>query len=666
MSNTYNTDSIQSLGILGGVRAKPASIGLESHSHTFIEILMNAIDEYREGYGKQIIVTKYKDNSISIQDFGRSLPMAKNSQGEYAYKKIFEEMWSGGKYENNSKTKNGNYKWSCGTNGMGNFGSSATADFLEATAFAPNNIKYHVRYEKGIQVGEFEETTHNFDSTGTIIHWIPSKEVFKGDNDITKEFIIDILQQQAIINDDLKFTYKDENTDEELVFYYENGTIDYIKELDTKQSSLTDIIKWTTEGEGRENKDDEIFVIKSNITFAFNNDINLIQYYHNSSFLENGGTPQDFIKNGFTYAIDKYITEKNLYKNKEKKVTFDDIQDSLVIISDTYSTISLYTDQAKKKIKSKFMQSHVTDFLREKLYIFFTENPLIGSLISNQILINKRVREHGEVAKKNIKKKLEEANKSGRVKIEGLTDCNMKKSALDERFLLVVEGLSAKSTVVDSYDNNTMGAVGLKGRFISCLKTTVDRVLNNVPAFTLISALGCGIEIPYEERKAFKDIKTFDKNNLRYGNIGILTDADCWGSGIRLALLTFIYKYLPTLLKEDRVYIIISPRYEIKMKSGEMIYAYNDREKEELMKTIDTNDIYNIGIVKGIGEINADDFWEKVLCPEVREKTFIQVTYDNFDEIVAKYFEDYMGENTQPRKEFVKEFITNVNLEEIN
>ena len=242
----------------------------------------------------------------------------------------------------------------------------------------------------------------------------------------------------------------------------------------------------------------------------------------------------------------------------------------------------------------------------------------------------------------------------------------MKKSKLDDRFLLVVEGLSAKSTVVESYDNITMGALGLRGRFISCLKTTVDKVLNNIPAFTFISALGCGIEIPYEERKAFKDIKTFDKNNLRYGNIGILTDADCWGSGIRLSLLTFIYKYLPTLLKENRVYIIVSPRYEMKMKNGEMLYAYNDREKEQIMKTINIDDIYNIGIVKGIGEINADDFWDKVLCPEVREKTFIQVNYDNFDEVVSKYFEDYMGDDTQPRKDFVKEFITNVNLEEIN
>lgn len=666
MNNTYNANSIQSLGILGGVRAKPASIGLESHEHTFIEILMNAIDEYREGHGKQIIVTKYKDNSISIQDFGRSLPMGKNDLGEYAYKKIFEEMWSGGKYENNSKTENGNYKWSCGTNGMGNFGSSATADFLEATAFAPNNIKYHVRYEKGIQVGEFEETTHNFDYTGTIIHWIPSKEVFKGDNDITKDFITDTLQQQAIINDNLKFIYKDENTNEELTFHYLNGTIDYIKELDSKQSSLIDIIKWTTEGEGRENQDDEMFVIKSNITFTFNNDVNLMQYYHNSSFLENGGTPQDFIKSGFTYAIDKYINEKNLYKNKEKKITFDDIQDSLIIISDTYSTISLYTDQAKKKIKSKFMQSHVTNFLREQLYIYFTENSIDANIICNQILINKRVREHGETAKKNIKKKLEEANKGGKVKIDGLTDCDMRKSKVDERFLLVVEGLSPKETVVEAYDNNYMGAIGLRGRFISCLKKSVEEVLNNVPAFTLVQALGCGIEIPYEERKMFKDIKTFEKDKLRYGNIGILTDADCWGSGIRLALLTFIYKYLPTLLKENRVYIIISPRYEIKMKSGEMVYVYNDREKEEFMKTINEDDIYNIGIVKGIGEINSDDFWDKVLCPEAREKTFIRVNCDNFDEVVDKYFEDYMGENTQPRKDFVAEFITKVNLEEIN
>ena len=298
--------------------------------------------------------------------------------------------------------------------------------------------------------------------------------------------------------------------------------------------------------------------------------------------------------------------------------------------------------------------------------IFFLENSVQSELICNQILINSRARLSADKTRQNIKKKLEDANKGGKVKIDGLTDCDMKKSKLDERFLLVVEGLSPKETVVEAYDNNTMGALGLRGRFISCLKKSVEEVLNNVPAYTLIQALGCGIEIPYEERKMFKDIKTFDKNNLRYGNIGILTDADCWGSGIRLALLTFIYKYLPTLLKENRVYIIISPRYEIKMKNGEMVYVYNDREKEQFMKTINEDDIYNIGIVKGIGEINKDDFWDKVLCPEAREKTFIRVNYDNIDEVINQCFEDYMGENTQPRKEFVSKFITNVNLEEIN
>ncbi|HBJ1650904.1 TPA: DNA topoisomerase [Clostridium botulinum] len=669
MTNTYNTDSIESLGILGGVRAKPASIGLESHSHTFVEILMNSIDEYREGHGKQIIVTKYKDNSISIQDFGRSLPMGKNSKGEYAYKKIFEEMWSGGKYKNNSKTENGNYKWSCGTNGLGIFGSSACSDFLEATAFAPNNKKYHIRYEKGIQVGEFEETNHGFDYTGTIIHWIPSKEVFKGENNIDNDFILSILQQQAIINDDLKFIFKDETTDEELIYHYPKGATDYIKEIDKKENSLMDILKLSTEAEGSENKDDEIYAIKANLTFTFNNDINLIQYYHNSSFLENGGTPQDFIKNGFTYSIDKYINEKNLYKPKEKKITFEDIQDSLIIISDTYSTISLYTDQAKKKIKSKFMQSHVTEFIKEQIYIYFTENPLISKIVCNQILINKRAREHAEVTKKNIKQKLQGQKKGLKLKVEGLRDCDMSNSELNERIFIVDEGISANSTIADSFDNRIMGCLGLRGRFINSLKKgcSISDVLNNQPALGIIQAMGAGIEIPRSELKKYESIESFNINNLRYGSIAILCDSDAFGYGISLSILTFLYKYMPTLVEQGRVYFVISPRFEITDKKDNVHYVYNEQEKQLKINEIGKNNIKSIGIKKGLGEFDKEEFWEYVLSPKAREKSFIKILYNkNLKEQINYYFNMLMGDDIDNRKQFIKDKIVNVNVTELD
>jgi DNA gyrase subunit B len=617
---------------------------------------------------------------MTIRDFGRGIPLGKDSNGEYVYNKVLSKLWSGGKMDNNDNSVG--YQFSLGVNGIGAKATNFCSDIFQCTSFRDGR-EYFVEYKKGRLQGEIKDIKFDYENTGTITTWLPSKDVFRTGNNTDVEFVKTMLKQQAIVNKGLRFTFHNEIDGEDSEFYYENGVIDFIEEYG-EGNNLTDIKYWSTESEGidivtkgegspmSKAGANEIleevktpYKIKCNVAFTFNNSKQLMNFYHNGSYLENGGTPEDFIKNGFIYSIDKYLNNNKLYEKADKKIKYDDLLDSLIIISDTYSTISLYTDQAKKKIDSDLMKRHMTEYLREQLAIYFTENPIEAKTICTTILNNGRANLKANEAKQNVRKKLQQLT-SGKVKIDGLTDCDMRKSKVEDRWLLVVEGKSPKATVVEAYDNKCMGALGLRGRFISCLKKSVSEVLNNSPAYTFIKALGCGIEIPPEERKHFKEIKSFDEDNLRYGNIGILTDADCWGSGIRLALLTFIFKYLPTLLKENRVYIIISPRYEIKMKTGEMVYAYNEREKVDLMKTIKEDDIYNIGIVKGLGEINKEDFWDKVLCPEAREKTFIQVDYNNVDEVIGKYFEDYMGEDTQPRKEFVKQFITNVNLEDIN
>jgi len=663
-NNTYTNDSIQSYDDeIEAIRQKPASIGVENHNHLFVEILANSIDEAREGHGTIIEVTKNIDLSMTIRDFGRGIPLGKDSNGEYVYSKVLSKLWSGGKMDNNDNSVG--YQYSLGVNGLGAKATNFCSDIFQCTSFRDGR-EYFVEYKKGRLQGEISDKKSNYENTGTITTWLPSKDVFRTGNDTDVEFVKTMLKQQAIVNKGLRFTFHNEINGEDAEFYYENGVIDFITEYG-EGNNLTDIKYLTTETEGVDanSSTNKPYKIKCNIAFTFNNIKQLIDFYHNGSYLSNGGTPEDFIKNGFIYSIDKYLNSNKIYEKNDKKIKYDDLKDSLIIISDTYSTISLYTDQAKKKIDSDLMKRHMTQYIKEQLEIYFTENPLVAKTICTTILNNGRANSKADEAKQNVRKKLQQLT-GGKVKIDGLTDCDMRKSKVEDRWLLVVEGKSPKATVVEAYDNKCMGALGLRGRFISCLKKSVNEVLNNSPAYTFIKALGCGIEIPPEERKHFKEIKSYNEENLRYGNIGILTDADCWGSGIRLALLTFIFKYLPTLLKENRVYIIISPRYEIKMKSGEMVYAYNEREKVDLMKTIKEEDIYNIGIVKGLGEINKEDFWDKVLCPEAREKTFIQVDYNNIDEVVSKYFDDYMGEDTQPRKEFVKEFITNVNLEEIN
>lgn len=661
MSNKYNADAIQSLGMVEGVRAKPASIGLEGAIHTLNEILANAVDEHREGYGNEIIIAKHEDNSISVRDFGRSIPMGKNSKGEYAYKKIFDEMWGGGKYANNS---GGNYEFSCGTNGCGNFGVSKCSDYFEAIAYAPNNIRRYIRYEYGYQSGEYIEDAHN-EEIGTLIKWIPSANVFKGDGEISDEFILTTIKQQSIINKGLRLSYIKQD---ELIkdYYYENGIPDYIKEIDLGKS-LIDTLCFSYSGVGRENNNDnsEEFAIKGELYFTFNNEVSVSEYYHNGSYLENRGTPDDFIRNGFTCVIDKYIKDKNMYGKNEKKITFQDIQDSLIVFSDTYSTISLYTDQAKKQIKSKFMNDLASESIKEQLTIYLIENPIEAEKIANQLLINKRSREKANQTRLNIQKKLSNENKGGLSrKIEGLKDCDMRHSTLEERIFLVDEGLSANSTIIEAFDNRYMGCMGLRGKFINSLKSSVTDVLNNEPALGIIQALGCGIEIPYEERKKFKDVQTFNLDNLRYGSIGILCDFDGAGRGITLGIITFFKKFMPTLLNQGRVYVVISPRYEIRDKTKKSYYVYNEVERDEIIAKLGKS-FLDVSIRKGLGEFNKEEFWELVLSPDVRENTFIKLIYDETEDL-EYWFNALMGEDIDGRKKFIRENITNVKLDDLN
>lgn len=621
------------------------------------ELTGNSLDIFDNNKLNHIQIIIHNNNKIEYIDDANGIPVEGTaSNGQPNYEAIFEVPFAGSKYSNSATV---------GCNGIFLFTLSATCEDIEYFIARPNNNIYNVSYHKGDKLKDFSIIGKSEETYSRIIFSLDA-DVWDKPN-FTFEEICNIVRGQSSLSN-VKITVEDKENKQLKEFYYENGILDYFQELTNNKTMITDNIRITRDIEAIVEKNNEIDGMSVDLLFNYSNDAldDIQKDFLNTADLIQHGTIQDGIILGLKNSIHKWLKDNGKYNKGEKNITLEDVSNGLNYICNIKSYQAEYVSQVKQQTLTPHYKPALQKAIEEYMEIFFIENAIESTLICNQVLINSRARLGADKTRQNIKKKLEEVNKGGHVKIEGLTDCEMKNSTVDERWLLVVEGKSPKATVVEAYDNKTMGALGLRGRFISCLKKSIEEVLNNVPAYTLIQALGCGIEIPYEERKMFKDIKTFDKDNLRYGNIGILTDADCWGSGIRLALLTFIYKYLPTLLKEHRVYIIISPRYEIKMKSGEMIYAYNDREKNELMKTIDEKDIYNIGIVKGLGEINKEDFWDKVLSPEAREKTFIQVKYDNFDEVISKCFEDYMGEDSIPRKDFVKKFITNINLEEIN
>lgn len=647
MSKNYNEESIQSLGILGGVRAKPASIGLESHNHTFLEILGNAIDEARAGFGRLIRVKKYIDGSVTVRDYGRGVPMGKKTDGTYAYNQVFNELWAGGKYENNSED-GGNYEYSLGTNGVGATGTNYTSDYFLVYSFKPEGT-YHVRFEKGIEVEGsfvFNKGKNKEDIIGTEITWKPSIDVFRGKGEIDDEFIETTLSDQAIVNGGLKFIFENEKTEEVKEYYYENGAVDYIKSLSNEDHALTDVISMSIEKKGKDNENDKDYRIKADIYFSFNRETSFCRYYHNTSWLENGGTPEDFIKNSFTYVIDRLLKEQNLYNKNEKKISFEDVADSLIVVTSTYSTISLFTDQTKKKIGSDFMKQEVTKWLREQLYIHFIENPEEAKLVLTQILVNKRSREKAEATRLDVKKKLSGTVNNMTTNIDGFVSCKSDDKTKTELYL--VEGKSALGSTQQGRDATFQAIYALRGKILNCLKADYDKIFKNDIIVDMIKLFGCGIEV---KSKHNKDLHTFDINNLRWNKIIITTDADVDGFHIRCLILTLINRLMPTLIEKGFVYIAESPLYEITTKGDISHFAYSDSEKDSIVKKFG-NDVINIQRSKGLGENSADMMWQTTMNPETRK--LIQVMPEDAKETLAT-FDLFMGDNLDGRKQYIEE-----------
>jgi DNA gyrase subunit B len=426
-------------------------------------------------------------------------------------------------------------------------------------------------------------------------------------------------------------------------FRYENGIADYVAEL-AGENSLTQPVFYESERRGRDREDRPEYKVKLSVAFCFSNRVNVIEHYHNSSWLEHGGAPDKATRSAFVSAIDGYLKQQGKYNKNESKITFNDVQDALVLVSNNFSTQTSYENQTKKSINNKFVQEAMTAFLRERLEVYFIENPYDAGKIAEQVLINKRSRETSEKARLNLKKKM-----SGSIdianRVQKFVDCRTKD--VSRRELYIVEGDSALGACKLSRDAEFQGIMPVRGKILNCLKADYARIFKSEVITDLLKVMGCGIEV---ESKKNKELATFDLESLRWNKIIICTDADVDGYQIRTLILTMLYRLTPTLIREGYVYIAESPLYEINCKEKTW-FAYTEREKADILTELDGKK-YTIQRSKGLGENEPDMMWLTTMNPETRR--LIKVMPSDVEETV-RVFDLLLGDNLQGRKEHIAE-----------
>ena len=642
---SYGNESITTLKGADRVRKRPAVIfgsdGLDGCEHAVFEILSNAIDEAREGYGNLVIVTRYEDHSIEVEDFGRGCPVDWNEKEQrYNWELVFCEMYAGGKYNN---TAGDNYEFSLGLNGLGTCATQYASKYFDARIYR-DGFKYTLHFERGNIVGKMTKEPADRKKTGSCFRWLPDLEVFT-DINIPVEYYLDTLKRQAVVNAGVTFRFRNqaggkfETTD----FCYEHGILDYITEL-TEGNAFTMPQFWETERKGRDREDKPEYKVKITASLCFSRSMSRLEYYHNSSWLEHGGAPDKAVRNAFVYAIDAYLKQNGKYVKNESKITFQDVADCLVLVTNCFSTQTSYENQTKKSINNKFIQEAMTEFFRSRLQVYFIENKGEADKIAEQVLINKRSRETAERARVTVKKKLS-GNLDISNRVQKFVDCRSRDA--EKRELYIVEGDSAMGAVKLSRDAEFQGIMPVRGKILNCLKADYARIFKSEIITDLLRVMGCGVEV---KDKHVKDLASFDLSALRWSKIIICTDADVDGYQIRTLILTMLYRLVPTLIREGYVYIAESPLFEITTKDKTW-FAYTEKEKAEILKRLDVQKC-TVARSKGLGENEPEMMWLTTMNPASRR--LIKVMPEDAEK-TALYFDLLLGDNLAGRKDYIAE-----------
>ena len=641
----YGNESISSLKGADRVRKRPAVIfgsdGLEGCQHAVFEILSNSIDEAREGHGRLITTTCYEDGSFEVSDQGRGIPVDYNPKEQrYNWELVFCEMYAGGKYNTNAGE---NYEFSLGLNGLGACATQYSSEYMDVES-RRDGKRYTLHFEKGENVGGLKSEPYNKRDTGTVIRWKPDLEVFT-DIAVPVDYFRDILKRQAIVNPQVKFLLRLQHgrSFETEEFYYENGISDYVEEL-LGSEKMTSVQTWTGERRGRDRADLPEYKVQFNVSLCFSNRVNLLEYYHNSSWLEYGGAPEKAVRSAFVAQIDQYLRQNGKYKKNEAKITFQDVQDCLVFVSSSFSTMTSYENQTKKAINNKFIQEAMTEFLKKNLEVYFIENKAEADKLCQQVLVNKQSREKAETTRLDLKKKLSGGNDLA-TRVEGFVDCRSRD--VNARELFIVEGKSTMGACVQARDAEFQAIIPVRGKILNCLKADYDRIFKSEIIVNLLKVMGCGVEV---KSKSSKNLANFDLSALRFNKIICCTDADVDGFQIRTLILTMLYRLTPTLIEQGYVYIAETPLYEINTKT-DTYFAYNDREKAEILAEIE-GEKYQINRSKGLGENEPEMMSLTTMNPATRR--LVRVNPADVEE-TARTFDILLGDDLEGRKQHIAE-----------
>ena len=639
----YGNESIQSLKGADRVRKRPAVIfgsdGIEGCEHAVFEIISNSIDEARAGYGDKITVTRYKDGSIEVEDFGRGCPVDWNSNEQrYNWELLFCELYAGGKYD-----AGGDYEYSLGLNGLGLCSTQYSSEWMDVE-ICRDGFLYNLHFEHGENVGGLKKEATARKKTGSKIRWRPDDQVFT-DINVPLEWFQEVIKRQAVVNAGLLFILRDQKPGggfENYEYLYQNGISDYVKELVGSEQTLTGVQFWQGERTGRDREDKPEYKVKMQFACCFSNRVKLIEYYHNSSHLEHGGSPEKAVKSAFVSQIDAYIKNSGKYLKNESKISFQDVEECLVLVSSSFSSQTSYENQTKKAITNKFVAEAMTDFLKHQLEVFFIENPDDAARVAEQVLINKRSRENAEKTRMNLKKKLT-ATMDMTNRVQKFVDCRTKD--ISKREIYIVEGDSALGACKQGRDSEFQAIMPVRGKILNCLKADYDKIFKNDIITDLLKVLGCGVEV---KSKANKELSSFDLDNLRWSKVVICTDADVDGYQIRTLILTMLYRLTPTLIEKGYVFIAESPLYEINCKD-DTYFAYTEEEKTRIIEKLGKAK-YTVQRSKGLGENEPDMMWLTTMNPETRR--LIKVTPSDAAATEQK-FNLLLGDDLQGRKEHI-------------